>query len=515
MENLSKYSIALFIFLVTIFLFSSHTGMGVGPDSIDFLSNGSAFAPLYNKLLVSISDGIVDGGQKAKYVNLSLYLVTSLMLFLTVKSVNGSILTALVATSAFSLNKYILDIYLTVHNEALALCIVAVMFYLMARYIKKESKWQLLAIAFAAGLIPPSRYAFSSVIVSGGFFFLLYPGRGFWKRIYESTAYSIVTMSTALLVLIVNNRISIGEGKVAGRALAFRGNPDWECYQQGIFSISFMFFPSQFGSIATVLCAFLILSLIVAIMVTCYSSDDLFFTRCSRHYGIIVLLSALFYAILLLTAVQIEANLPLYGRYMILFIYFFTLLAGVVTNLDGLKFRLGFKGGVVILFALLLLYFPANILRVVKYALQTNKHGLAYNHSDWRYSPTLLGTNTFPFEADAVIFSNGKDVLRWHSHLSVKKLPMKINRRTGLDFGLGYDERIRISKRLLTLNNGYYIHFNKIKWRFYLPTEEETIEIFKLHPVLEASDGTIYQSSLQDMSLESSQSSTGWGDNDD
>jgi hypothetical protein len=366
----------------------------------------------------------------------------------------------------------------------------------MALYLKKPTLIVLVFIGTVAGLIIPSRYAFAPSVIIGGVFLLFNPNRDMSKKIVDSLMYSVISLTLSVYLLLVNHRIAFDKRIVAGRELAFRGNADIDLYQGGLFSLSYVLFPTQLGIPITAIAAFSIIGLILLIYIGSarYSGNNA--VKNSSYFGLVVLMAAISYASMLLLSVQIEANLPLYWRYMIPFVLFFALLAGISFNWKVLLSRLGPQKAIIVTVALIFLYFPSNLLRTSYFVVKASKQGLGYNSLFWTRSPTLKSVKTYPFEKNAIILTNATDLLEYHSKLNVQMVPKKINRRTGEDYGDGYKERVGSMRRTVARNDGYYIHFNNVTWRFYLPSEEELIKTYQLSPVLKLRDGAIYKSGL-------------------
>lgn len=484
---------AFWVSLIFLFFYSSVHGIGISPDSISFLSDGSVFAPLYNYILLLISDGIIDGAQKAKYLNLIFYINSSLLLYVIIRYYSQSNLTAIISTSAFALNKYVIDMYLLVHNEALALFLTTLFFYLITKYLQEPKKAILLAASIIAGLIPPSRYAFSFTVIAGGIFFLFHPGFNKYKRIINTVQYFIISVSITLLTFILSHRISLSKNQVGGREFAFNGNADMDRYLQGFSSLSNMFFPTTFGKTFTIIVAMTIIILIIITLHESHSQNRIKENLNRIYFGKIILINSLLYALLLIISVQIEANLPLYGRYMVPFILFFALTAGISFNWHELPNNAGPKKAAILALAIIVLYFPANLLRTAKYVVNTHKKGMGYASIEWKQSPTVNAVKTIEYEKDAIILTNGPDVMQFLVGIKATCVPPKFSRRTGKDYSEPYEERVHKTRQRIISKGAYYIHFNKIDWRFYLPTKEEIQTIYQFYPFIETKDGIIFK----------------------
>jgi hypothetical protein len=480
--------------LVVLFFYCSVQGIGISSDSIGFLSDGSGFAPLYNYILLFVSDGIVDGAEKAKYLNFIFYFASSLLLYIIVRHHSSSNLIAIFATSAFALNKYVLDLYLLVHSEALGLFLIILFFYLITKHLQKPQKTILLIVSIVAGLIPPSRYAFSFVVVTGFFFFLFHPSFNKLKRITNTAQFCIISVSTTLVTLLLTNRISLSNNVVAGREFAFNGNADLDRYLQGISSFGYMFFPTTLGMTLATVVAIIIVILIIIIFYKSYSTNTKKININRRFFGNIILINCLLYVLLLIISVQIEANLPLYARYMVPFVMFLSLAAGVSFNWPELLDSIGAKKVVVLALVIILLYFPANFLRTAKYVMHVHRNGKDFSSLEWKESKIVKAAKTLEYEENAIILSNSSTIMNFLVGISSKDIPHKFNRRTGKDLTEPYEQRVKKKRELLLSKGGYYVHFDKIHhYKFYLPTKEEIQKEYPFYPFIETADGTIFK----------------------
>ena len=485
--------IALFGLSVFIFFYSSVNGLGIGPDSLGFLGNGSAFAPLYNFLLRSISNGIHDGAAKAQYLHFVLYVASSIIIYSLIRGYSSSTIAALLAVIAFSFNKYVLDIYLKVHNEALALFLTALCFYFFGKHLQNPVKKNLLSASFVAGLIAPTRYAFAPILGAGVIFFLFHPGLDFKKRIKSSLLYGSISTGLTLIVLILTDRISFN-GNVAGREFALNGNADLDRYLQGLLSFGCLFFPTTFGKWTAVFIAICIIVMLIILLRSSYKSARQFESKRRIYLANIALAFGGLYILLLLISVQIEAYLPLSKRYMIPLVLVFSLAAGLSfnwkelqSNLTPVKVR-----SIVLALAIVILYFPANGLRLAKYVYKTHDNGIWYNSVKWRNSPTVKAFKSLELDENDIIISNGPDVLKYFTSVKTTMVPAKFHLRTGKVYNKPYPKRVEEMKTKLFSNGGYYVHFYGKESRFYLPSLDETIKLYDLYPIVKTIDGAIY-----------------------
>jgi hypothetical protein len=178
------------------------------------------------------------------------------------------------------------------------------------------------------------------------------------------------------------------------------------------------------------------------------------------------------------------------------FILFLALLGGISLPWNINSHWAEIRKAVVLAGILMVLYFPANMLRSIKYVVEANEIGLGLNSRDWTNSQTLKALNAMVLEDNTIFLTNAPDIFQYHTELKTHPLPRRINRRTGKDYGKGYDTRVRETQKVMAMNSSYYVHFNKITWRFYIPSERELMKIYNLYPLVKTNDGTIYKSRL-------------------
>jgi hypothetical protein len=174
--------------------------------------------------------------------------------------------------------------------------------------------------------------------------------------------------------------------------------------------------------------------------------------------------------------------LPTYIFYLILFI---TLLQDILNIIDKTR-----------LLRILLICFYCTltgtyIIRGIVAADTIHNNGKGYSSNQWRNSAIIEKIRKMP--SDAVIYSNGPDAIYiLTGRKNTYFIPQKVNNIT-LKLKNNYDSELLNMKKKIQKNNGILVYFKQIRWRWYIPNEEELIKKLPLKQVVNNSSESIYK----------------------
>ncbi len=480
--------------IAALFIKSSEHGLTISPDSIGFLGDGSLFAPLYNQLLLQMGDSLQQRAEAAIPLHLFLYLTSTLLIYTLSRTAGQSHIIAYCFAAAFALNTHVFELYLLVHNEAIAYTGLLFLFHLLLRYFQTQNIWYLLPAILIMGFLPPTRYATITVLFGSSLMLLMQTQVPLLKRFLVSAGFGFASGFLSLSLLIVTGRISISGGEVGGRELAMNGNAGWVQYLYGFESIGNVLLPkiiSPYLSSSIVLLALLLF--IKASLMSCAKAQTAQ-AQINCNFGLGMLLQSSLYLIFLLFIIQVEAYLTLDTRYMVLLAILLICFASTAVNWSILK-KPEHHSYVIAMVLVMAAYFPTNVSRTLAFVIEANEKGTGYAELSWKDSPTLKALQELPFNPkDSILVSNAPEVLQFVLSQNAFFIPERIFRRTGKDFETPYADRKQNVINQLKEHGGYYVHFNRITHRFfYLPSLQEVLDEYPLRAVTVTPDGAIYQ----------------------
>ncbi len=116
--------------------------------------------------------------------------------------------------------------------------------------------------------------------------------------------------------------------------------------------------------------------------------------------------------------------------------------------------------------------------------------GVGYAGREWRDSETLSKLGALP--ATNSIYSNAPDVLYILRGTPAAMIPRKVDPHTSRPNQRFGSEMIQL-KRRLNEDRAMLVFFNRVNWRWYLPTADEVEEAIGLRPLARARDGLIFR----------------------
>jgi hypothetical protein len=200
-------------------------------------------------------------------------------------------------------------------------------------------------------------------------------------------------------------------------------------------------------------------------------------------------LSIAWYAVFLVISVNIEANLPINGRY--LFPVYIAIIVVLFAALGRHRAGSTPRAADMAILALIGLVIVGHGFRSAAQASEAYREGIGYQGPKWHSSPTILAINQLA--ADAKIFSNAPDAINYLTGRHADLVPTRFERRTGeSDPGNPYQAQLEALTAALLEGNAYVVFIDNVDWRFYLATEEDLRKDAGLQVTQTLSDGRIY-----------------------
>ncbi len=202
---------------------------------------------------------------------------------------------------------------------------------------------------------------------------------------------------------------------------------------------------------------------------------------------LLVLFSAVYIAFLFATISFADANTPLDGR-MLFPVISFLLLATVLLVMsasDALRQPCICWG----LIGAMLFSLSINMSESVPFILKAHRRGQGYTAEAWQSSEMLAAIGELP--ANRKIYSNGADVIRFRTGKSAESIPAKLFKRTRHP-NPNYEEQLALLLGECERGEAVVAYFDRIHWRWYLPSAEAVAIAAKGLPYVNLSDGILY-----------------------
>ena len=119
--------------------------------------------------------------------------------------------------------------------------------------------------------------------------------------------------------------------------------------------------------------------------------------------------------------------------------------------------------------------------------------GLQYSSQSWRESELIKQVQTLT--AEATVVSNANDAIYLLTGELTPLLPRRADPNSRIPRA-EYQKELEEVKAQLRLPNTYLVQFNRVNWRWYLPSISELAEELKLQTVFENEEGKIYHAPL-------------------
>jgi 4-amino-4-deoxy-L-arabinose transferase-like glycosyltransferase len=476
---------------VALFVLSTVHGIGILADTTRYMQISPVpyDAPLYPWLLsLGHVTGIgLDG--VAYILGLYLLMLNIALMFHILKAVTGNNLVLLgCAMLLVVLAPQFMRAHMVAMSEPLFICLTLLSAPLLTKYMDEGQGKFLIAAGVALGFAMLARFTAAPYGVAFACALLLCGGKwSLGKRIRDIFVLALISGGIFLLWAIGSKLLV---GRATGRSFAFFGNPDRERWVSGLESAAAFMLPDNIPDAIRFVLVVCILALILYLSVRAWirasvSANPARADLLAMVFGLITI----WYLAFLVLAVNIEANLPINGRYL-LPMY----LACVIVLFSGLG-RLSpgrpIQAIKVAALAAIALVIASHAVRVASQTRDAYRDGVGYQAVSWKKSPIILAVDALP--KDAEIFTNAPDALNYLTGRRTNLIPTVFERRTGIeDAANPYSKQVAGLRSALQQGNAYVVFVDKLDWRFYLVAEDKLRSDAGLETVQSLSDGRIY-----------------------
>lgn len=130
-----------------------------------------------------------------------------------------------------------------------------------------------------------------------------------------------------------------------------------------------------------------------------------------------------------------------------------------------------------------------NAVHVVSFAAQRHDNGSGYASREWAGSQSIAYTKTL--SKDRIIYSNGIDAIQFLTEKEALRIPAKTD-PTNWKNNMELDRDVDAMRDELMEKRAVIVYLSKITWRWYLPSQEELENVYKLPVLVRLDDGVIY-----------------------
>lgn len=483
-----------------LFTLSIRWGIGVRPDSIFYLglpgivhANAPAYAWLLN---IMAQIGAPFGLSKlngAALLNYALLLSNlGLAWWIIMRGTGKTSLAFLGGLLCLSAPMF-LDLHVTVMSEGLFIFCILLCLVSLARYVETGKIGFVVTAGLAAGFATLARFNGVPLIVLGPLSIAFLTSRPLGVRSRDTVVFLIASVGM-LAIWAFLQQTSDGPG--FGREVALNGKMTAAVLNQGVSSLLSFLMPLGIvpsGLRPLILAACTVVSLLALGLYLRRWIERRRIKAESVPFESLPLIASVFvlgHVMFLVLSLFIEATLPLKPSYM-LPVYVVSVIAGALLFAGGASLPLSSRAQLSLI-GLALNLLAMNVVRTGALIQEFRKDGIFYASPGWRNSPTVEKVATIKPELE--IYSNGADVLSFLlPERPVNWVPAKFNRRTGRDWANNpFESRLNDLRKKLAAGQAVVVIFDRIEWRFYMPTERNLIEALSLVPLSREADGTIY-----------------------
>jgi hypothetical protein len=149
---------------------------------------------------------------------------------------------------------------------------------------------------------------------------------------------------------------------------------------------------------------------------------------------------------------------------------------------ERLKLTLGFL-------ALLLILVSVNFVHTASFAAERRSDGRGFTSREWTDSATIHYLTSLP--ESRPLFSNAVDATHFLSGKTALRLPAKVDPTNGKQ-NAEFEREMNTLRNELIENRAVVVYFDKVTWRWYLPTRDELEHVYALPVLVRLDDGVIF-----------------------
>jgi hypothetical protein len=133
--------------------------------------------------------------------------------------------------------------------------------------------------------------------------------------------------------------------------------------------------------------------------------------------------------------------------------------------------------------------FIFNLRPAIYWVSYRQREGEGLTSRAWKDSETVKFLKSLP--SQTIIYSNAADACYLFTKREVLRLPAKYDSTGGRD-NADFGAQMEVLKNDLDKNHALIIYFDRLTWRWYLPSRNELEEKYKLPVVTRLADGVVF-----------------------
>ncbi|MCF8709011.1 glycosyltransferase family 39 protein [Rhizorhapis sp. SPR117] len=478
-----------------LFLLCTRYGIGILPDSTRYMNiDDRPFdAPLYPWLLMATTATGLSVAYAAKLIGFVILCANTVLIWHILVRTTGKYAYAAVGTALIIFAPPFVSLHAMAMSEPLFIFAILVTVLVMMRFWETESQTWLFACGIAVGLATLVRFTAPPLGAAIALCIILNPRHRFVERFMDAIRLAVVSGAVFILWAFISEAVA---GRSIGRELKFYGTMDATTWMASLKAYTTLLLPSQLPLAVTV--GVLCLVLLGGAWLSVWHGRRVF--ALARETRVVeamlpVALGLFFlsYTGFLLLSTAIEANLLLNGRYTFP-VYVTSVIMMTILLAHASAARGPVRGLHWMLVGLAALILASHMVRTVDRTHDDYREGIGFVSRTWASSPTMQAVDRLP--ADALIYSNGVDVMGYLTKRSAHYIPYRIQWRTGLDDPRNpYLKQVESLRLKLAQENAFVVFFDDVDWRFYLASEAELKRLLNLKLINSERDGRIYAAS--------------------
>ncbi len=485
------WPISLVLVSLLLFLLNTRHGIGILPDSTRYLGLApSQDAPLYSWVLAAVTKLGLTRAQSAEMVGLILACINPLLIWQLLARMTRRPAYAAVGTALIIFAPTFVALHAAAMSEPLFLCFIFLSLLTLLRFWETADRRWLIACSIAIGVAGLTRFTAPPLGAAIAIGLLLDRRVPFGRRVVDVVILAALSSAIFLSWSLLSQMVA---GHSLGRTLAFNGNMGAKAWHTSLVTLLSWLVPSQVPDKYR-----LLLSLLAAIC-----SAALVFWQISRTVRrtgaeaaperllpAVLTLFLPFYLVFFFVAASIEANQTLVPRYALpIYVTTILLMTIVIAEARGVSGVIGRLQTILIAVAALVLV--GNVVRTAQRTHQAYAQGVGYSSLAWMRSPTMQAVAHLP--ANTTIYTNAPDAIAYVLRRHAVFIPMLALPRTGHeDPAHPFAAQIYELRNDPNPSNKVFVFFNRVDWRFYLPTEARLQGLLQLKLRDRESDGRIY-----------------------
>jgi hypothetical protein len=479
-------------------------GAGTSPDSIVYaagarsllagdgfrLPDGRATShhmPLYSLLLAGAGVFGFAPVQAARIVNVLLFIVNILLVaWLAAQLIptggGRRFWLPIIAALLIAVSPVMIEIHVMLWTEALFLTLSLLGAHWLARALASDQRSFYMA-AGAFGLAFLTRYAGAALVAAGGAAFLLLSDLPLGKRFWKAAWFSGLAAAPGVLWM---GRNLLAAGTAANRQLAWHP-PGLEKIQLAFNTLASWHLAPRMASAWVKALPLAILSAAILITLLRYLCQPDWRRSAGYLPAALAVIILVYGAFLLVSLALLDANTPLDNRILSpVFAWGVVLVVFVVERMLTV-----FAGAHIMRWMLMLLavvFIGSYTLNATEIISAGFNHGLGFNHTQWRTSPTLAALRQ---AAPGVqIYSNSPEAIYFQADRVAQRLPAKYLPAVARE-NPAFHQEIEQMGKMVAEQSAIVVWFRAVQSKA-MPGEAELIELLPLRAESSLADGVIY-----------------------